>query len=375
MLRKYPNLFQDPHLDYPIHDMDLPFAEYITQSEKIIAKIRPDANPRIIQDNAPFELKPNAGTPKYGVLLIHGLLDSTFIMRDIGKALQADDALVRAILLPGHGTVPGALLHTRYTDWLQAVKYGVETLKRDVEKIFLVGFSTGASLALHHAAHDKHIAGLVLLAPAFKINSPFTFISKWMPRFHQNWFCRLDEIDPVKYQSVTFNAIDQVYQLGRLIQKMKTPCPLFMILSQDDKIICSKTAIHYFQQTTHPDNRALIYASHPTPFSDTRMDVRSSVYPDKNIFSFCHISLPVSSDNPHYGMQGDYVQASHLDKNIKYGALDKLDSRFYDFLKKIHVSRFEYERLTWNPDFQSMQDEMKQFIRLALAYSDEKICT
>lgn len=362
MPEKTSKIFQDPDITWPIHDLGLPFADYITQSEKIIAKTRPDATPLIIQHNAPFELKPNSPNPKVGVLLIHGLLDSTFIMRDIGKTLQAEGALVRAILLPGHGTVPGALLHTTYGEWLQAVKYGVETLKREVEKIFLVGFSTGASLALHHAALDEKIAGLVLLAPAFKINSPFAFLSKWMGTLHQKWFCRLDEIDPVKYQSVTFNAIDQVYQLGLATQNMKVECPMFMILSEQDKIICSKTAIDYFQKTTHPKNHALIYASHPDTFSDNRIDVRSSVYPDKNIFSFCHISLPVAPDNSHYGMQGDYVLASHPDKNKKYGALDKLDMGFYDFLKKIHISRFDYERLTWNPDFATMQDRMRTFI-------------
>jgi len=369
MLRKYPKLFHDPSIDYPIDDLHLPFADYIQQSEKIIAKTRQDLNlhpEQTIRNNSPFELKPDNPNPTSGALLVHGLLDSPFIMRDIGEALRAQGMLVRSIMLPGHSTVPGALLNTRYAEWLQAVNYGVATLKQDVEKIFLVGFSTGGIIALHHAALDASIAGLILLAPAFKINSPFTFVSEWMNAWNgpdrSKWFYLTKEIDYVKYQSVCFNAIHQVYQLGLLTRKMKTQCPQFMILTQQDKIICSRMAIDYFKQTTHPLNRAFIYSNKSLSFSDERIHVRTSLYPEKNIFSFCHISLPVAPDNSHYGEKGDYIDASHSEKNVKYGALDKMDIGFQNLLRQLHVSRFKYQRLTYNPDFAFMQNEIEDFI-------------
>lgn len=369
MLRKYPKLFHDPSIDYPINDLHLPFADYIQKSEKIIAGTRQDLDlhPELtIRNNSPFELRPDDPNPKSGALLIHGLLDSPFIMRDIGESLRSQGLLVRSIMLPGHSTVPGALLNTQYAEWLQAVNYGVTTLKQDVEKIFLVGFSTGASLALHHAAADSAIAGLILLAPAFKINSPFAFLSKQMCDLNgpdrSKWFYLTEEIDYLKYQSVCFNAINQVYQLGLATRKMQTQCPLLMILSQEDKIICSRMATQYFQQTRNPLNNALIYANKSLTFSDERIQVRSSSYPDKNIFSFCHISLPVNPANSHYGKDGDYIDASHLEKNMKYGALDKMDMGFHNALRQLHVSRFEYQRLTFNPDFEFMQNQMESFI-------------
>jgi len=123
-------LYQDPGLKYPIYDLNLSFADYILQCKDLIRKTRRDlANSpdpeKIIEDNSPFELIPkSAGNKKirYGALLIHGLLDSPFVMRDIGAELQEQGLLVRSILLPGHGTVPGALLNVTYEDWLQALR-------------------------------------------------------------------------------------------------------------------------------------------------------------------------------------------------------------------------------------------------------------
>lgn len=368
MPSKFPDIFLNPKIDYPIYDLQLHFSDYITQSEHIIAHTRQDLSqhPELtIKNNAPFELKPDATKPVSGVLLIHGLLDSSFIMRDIGDALQSQGLLVRSILLPGHGTVPGALLNTHFTEWQQAVHYGVATLKKEVEKVFLVGFSTGATLAISHALKDPSIAGVILIAPAFKINSPFTFLSSWMRDVkwqRGKWFSVCEEIDDVKYQSITFNAIYQVYQLGLAIQKKFITCPLFMILSQEDKIICSRAALQYFEETNHRLNRALLYSEKPRALTDPRILVRTSVYPDENIFSFCHISLPVSPNNSHYGKNGDYILSSHLLKNIKYGALDKMDAAFYTFLKKLHFTEYDYQRLTFNPDFEFMQHQIGDFV-------------
>jgi len=379
MLRKHPKIFQDPHIDYPIYDFHLDFSDYIKQSEQIIANTRQDLqqHPELtIKSNTPFELRPNNPNVKSGALLVHGLLDSPFIMRDIGDYLQSQGLLVRSIMLPGHGTVPGALLNVQYDEWLQAVNYGIATLKRDVENIFLVGFSTGATVSIYSAMQNPDITGLVLIAPALKINSPFTFLSNW-DRFvakkwdRAKWFYLGEEIDYVKYQSLPFNAIYQVYQLGLALQKSDLKKPLFMALSNEDKIVCSKTSMNYFQQNPNSLNRVLIYSSKPLFFSDERITIRNSAYPDMNILNFCHITLPVAPNNFHYGKEGDYVHASHIQKNVRYGSFDKADSFFYDMLRRLKLTSFEYERLTFNPDFEFMQNQMGKFIKSVSARSAE----
>src|ERR1700722_12874625 len=99
MFTSKPKLFNPPKIDYPIYDLHLNFLDYIEQSKRMIADTRIDLETynkkKIIEANAPFELRPETKDNKKGVLLIHGLLDSAFQMREIGEHLQSQGFLVR----------------------------------------------------------------------------------------------------------------------------------------------------------------------------------------------------------------------------------------------------------------------------------------
>lgn len=387
-------LFSDPHIKYPILNKELLFSQYIVQCEDIIKNTRLDlhnnvsrntsTNPsnyaaHIININAPFEWYPKNHVPgkkiKYGALLIHGLLDSAYVMRDIGNELQAEGMLVRAALLPGHGTLPGALLRVNYLEWVETVRYAVETFANEVEHLFLVGYSTGGSLALYHALkeHSIPIAGIITFAPALKINCPLDFFACYPASFgtiwpRLAWFHRdkYETLDYAKYRSMPFNAAYQVYRLAEVIKHSDQPsCPLFFILAANDITVLSKISLRYFSKSSHPKNRMIIYNKKITDsYHDNRIIMRSSHYPKMNILDFSHISLPVKPDNPHYGMQGDYCEASHVEKDNKnvYGESYVALINFYNFLNKWKLTRFRYNRLSFNPDFAFMSDQIKDFI-------------
>jgi esterase/lipase len=370
---KNPKFFQDPQIDYPIYNLELPFQDYINKSRAIIRNTRQDLEHHaewIIDCNSPFELQPRQPA-RCGILLIHGLLDSPFLMRDIGERLRSQGLLVRSIMLPGHGTVPGALLHTHYTEWLQAARYGVATLERDVDEIFLLGFSTGANLALWPSidAHKK-IKGIITLAPALKICSPFAFATDYHRAIswawqRAAWFYIGNEIDYAKYCSVPFNAAYQVYKLAqktREISPEKITCPLFFILSKQDEIVSSRISIDYFQRTKNPRNKMLIYSSNELQITDPRVTVRNSTCPDMNILNFSHISLSFMPNNPHYGMQGDYPFASRIEKDVRYGAFNKVNLFYYNALWRWKLTKLRYQRLTFNPDFDFFMQEIEKFI-------------
>ena len=257
MFYQSPKLFTDPKQDYSFNS-DLHFTDYINQSKKIIEKTRQDLTKEtadtIIEANAPYELKPTGDTrPKYGALLIHGLFDSPFHLRDIGNELQKQGLLVRSILLPGHGTVPGALLNVTFEQWLQAVRFGIQSLRKEVDQIFLVGDSTGSSLALHEAKNES-IAGLVLFSPALKIRSalaPFSNCYRYFTPFSKkaSWFHISEHANNyAKYTSFPFNAPYQVYRLSQAL-KTQPPVslPIFIALSRDDRTICAESILQFFQ--------------------------------------------------------------------------------------------------------------------------------
>lgn len=115
-------------------------------------------------DPSPFEL-PGGST---GCLLIHGFTGSPVEMRPMGDYLAARGLTVVAPLLPGHGTTPEDLMRTTWQDWYGHVEGSFAALQARCEKVFVVGFSLGALLALHLAAHHE-MAGVAALSPALLV--------------------------------------------------------------------------------------------------------------------------------------------------------------------------------------------------------------
>lgn len=333
MFRKQTLLLQDPKITYPIYDLRQSFPDYVIQCKQIISQYRLDLDhhPDItIQANCPFEYRPkDTPKPRYGALLIHGLFDSPFVMQEIGKQLAADGLLVRSILLPGHGTVPGALLNVTCEEWIQSVQYGISTFKDEVDGLFLVGFSTGGALACYQAAHPSStppIKGLVLLAPVFKIKSKFAFLAQSINLignyWHRaKWLTIRPEVDYAKYVSIPFNA---VYQVECLTKKIKTTLrlPQWIALSINDDTVSSRASLNYFSNQTNTENHMTLYAPKKIKQSAPYMTIREP-------FNIAHIGLPISPANPHYGKQGDCPIP---------------------------------KRIAFNPDFDFLMKDMKKFI-------------
>ncbi len=381
MSAKESKLFQDPHVHYPIHDLNLDFSDYIRLSKQLVKETRQDLELNtdfIISANSPFEIRPaRTKKPKYGALLIHGLLDSPFLARDIGKALSDNDVFVRAIALPGHGLVPGALLNVSYLDWLQAVRYGVASFKDEVEKIILVGYSTGATLSLLYDALEPNVIDrIVMIAPVVRINSHFAACANWHKLFswawpRAKWLHVRNEIDYVKYCSITFNAAYQVYLLAQAIKQFDQTLrqtPFFLMVSSEDEVVSTPATLDFFSRYANEQSRALIYSAKQIPLADPRIQMRSSFYPEMNIENFSHICLPFSPNNVHYGKHGYYAEASHVDsRRFTYGAENVITGWFYQLKYLSGLSKRPHARLSFNPDFNFFIQEMENFI-----FSDER---
>lgn len=378
----------DQLIDYPALDSQLPFSTYISQCQSMIRERRPDLNGgkkpngnvntnQILLANSPFELKPSHpimsnGRTKYGALLIHGLFDSPFSLLDLGLQLQEKGIMSRAILLPGHGTTPDDLLKVTHQDWIQSVKYGIQSLQQEVDEIYIIGFSTGAALAVNEALVNSNIKGIILLAPAIKIKMPVDLVIAWHYflsnfRNEKDWVYKEEEINYVKYRSVPFNAVRQVSQLTDLIDDLNKEhalqCPVFMSVSREDETISSNTAMDFFTSLKNEKNELLLYSSYDHIYPDKRITTRDSYYPDLNINHFSHIALPFSPNNYHYGQHGDYVRASHIDdKQYVYGAYNYVEISMYDTLHRYGLVKQRRHELTYNPDFDFLANRVLQFI-------------
>jgi alpha-beta hydrolase superfamily lysophospholipase len=173
-------------------------------------------------------------SPRVGVLLLHGMSDSPYSLRNIGLRLNKERAFVVGLRLPGHGTGPSGLLNTKWEDMAKAVKLSMEFLfkKTNGAPIYIVGYSTGGALGLQYqllALEDpsyKKISGLVLISPAIGV-AKVAALAKWQERLSKipglgklAWTDILPEYDPYKYNSFAVNAGNQVYRLTNEIRRL-----------------------------------------------------------------------------------------------------------------------------------------------------------
>ncbi|MCP5150344.1 MAG: alpha/beta fold hydrolase [Ectothiorhodospiraceae bacterium] len=102
-------------------------------------------------DGAPFLLEPPVPRP-LAVVMIHGFLASPAEMRPLGERLAAAGHVVVGARLRGHGTSPWDLRARTRADWVASVRAAVEVAAGLAPRVCLVGFSTGAAIALQLAA-------------------------------------------------------------------------------------------------------------------------------------------------------------------------------------------------------------------------------
>jgi len=134
--------------------------------------------------NMPFECASQVSDT--GILLVHGLGDSPYFFRDVAQALCNEGIRVRTILLPGHGSKPGDMLSVSYEQWQNETNHHIRLFSREVENMYIGGFSTGANLttiASFSMAEKYDVKGLIHFSPAFK--SRF-FVSRLAPYIDRN---------------------------------------------------------------------------------------------------------------------------------------------------------------------------------------------
>lgn len=342
---------------------NLSFDNYINLMQNIILESRQDLNDedagKIILANSPFSFKPQyPAKVKNGLLLIHGLYDSPFYLKDLGNHFHKKGYLVNAILLPGHGTVPGDLLDLDHREWLKAVRYGIAKLTEECENIFLAGYSLGGLLVLNDILNNREdkIKGILLFAPAIK---PKYLLSTLLAKYHKlftwvspyaKWYrITRQNNNYAKYTSYTFNAGYQVCKImdttNTLLIQKNVQVPIFLAISSDDETISYQAILSFFMQQPHPKNKLLIYTNYAHQFDDKRVITKSSYFPHMNIISFSHSCLTISPDNPLLGFSGE-----HLNKGIYLGATTKINFKKY------------ISKLSYNPDFENLLNQLDEFL-------------
>ena len=379
---------------------ELDFADYVDENRRRLAAVLARTHfatqeepfgsgytlETVVDMRAPYEL-PDGGAlcdasghgTGMGFLLIHGLTDSPYLLGTVARRLQRayPCALVRGLLMPGHGTVPGDLLHVHRDDWLQTVAWGVEGFRPLVEQLYLVGYSNGSAVALRHVQthpDDSLVAGLILLSPGLKARDGASALSPYA-RYVLKWVGQGSDRDAVKYESMAMNGAAEFALLTDevLDAAFDTPAlPIMMVMSGDDMTVDTRVALQFLcEQDTRARRVAVWYSSRfstPLPGSCPGAEVIETSLTIPRFVNHAHVAITLPADDPHYGMDGDYPNCrrySDLPDDYQACMVNDSETVYGESNIPLTEGRFDgklLRRATFNPLFDAMMDRMICFI-------------
>lgn len=184
--------------------------------------------------NRSFEMPVNR--PRAAVLLLHGMSDSPYSLRNLGEALHASGVYVVGLRIPGHGTAPSGLVRVTWQDMEAAVGIAMKHVadKANGAPVHIVGYSNGGALAVNYALEAANnpslpqVSSLALISPEIGVTGAAAF-AVWQARLgvlleldKLAWNSLLPEYDPFKYGSFAVNAGDVAHRLTNEIQRKIT---------------------------------------------------------------------------------------------------------------------------------------------------------
>ena len=203
------------------------------------------------QSGEPYFIVPDRPS-KPGVILVHGLLASPAELKDLGQRLAGLGHPVLGVRLKGHGTSPWDLRERSWQDWLASVRRGYEIMSHLTQEVLIVGFATGASLALHLAAsRPPGLVGVVSVSAPLNFRPRSVAFASLIHGLNKlsEWVYVQDGIKPflprdpehpdIDYRNMPVRGLAELRkvadELGRCLPQVV--CPVTIIQGTDDPIV------------------------------------------------------------------------------------------------------------------------------------------
>ncbi|TFG34294.1 alpha/beta fold hydrolase [Candidatus Thorarchaeota archaeon] len=216
-------------------------------------------------------------------LLVHGFCAAPDEMATLGDFLSERNISSFAVQISGHNTTPEELRHTSWQDWYKSIVDALEYIKAwSVEFIFVAGISMGGALSALLASENEGIDGLVLIAPALKIDGvlpklvPFL---KYIVKDRKIDIIKSQEkydIKRTKYSKEPISAYHELFKLQQAVRQRlpRITIPTLIIQGTNDKTINPKNGQFAFNKISSIDKQLHLIegAEHVIPCHPSRND-------------------------------------------------------------------------------------------------------
>lgn len=231
------------------------------------------------------ESKPkNIGVPFYrsrfwrrrGVILVHGYMAAPEEIRPLAEYLFKNGYDVYGARMKGHGTAPQDLAEQDWQAWYDAVNRAYIVMKNSLKSLAIVGFSTGAGIALLQAANKPgQFFGVVsingpirLQNPTAKFSSVVVSWNKLLSKFNINKgkmeFVANDPENP--HINYFHNPVRGVYELEKLMKHVKDrlndiESPTLVIQGSADPVVNPESGLDIFTKLGAKNKRLISIAA------------------------------------------------------------------------------------------------------------------
>lgn len=204
-------------------------------------------------------------------VLIHGFTGTPYDLRELGNFLHENNISIKAPLLPGHGSHWHDLTGAGDDDWYHSIEEEIKNYFNEYKKIYLVGYSFGANLALTMAVkYPEKINGIISLGISVYLRNEWSARIA-LPIFH-NLFGKyrkgyikrklLEEYeDSGAYATIPTKSVYDFYRYIDRHTKNELPqvkVPTLIIHSQDDKVTHPNSSRFVYQNIGSADKELLI---------------------------------------------------------------------------------------------------------------------
>jgi esterase/lipase len=303
-------------------------------------------------------------------ILVHGLSDTAFAMRDIGEALTQVCYESRLILLPGHGTRAGDLLTTRHSHWQDTLDYLIDQAVQEHDNIVLAGFSLGAVLTLDAAIRRPNdINGVIGISPAYFLSS--SRIAKWagLAAPLMRWVDRGVADDPMRYEAMPTRGVAETWaamqHLQRNLKKFgPVNVPWMLAQSMDDAVVVpAENEALWHQYAANPHSQLIRFIS-DQQYPPQERTLNLPGYSDADrVIALTHLAIHQSPDNPHYGNTGSYRNCGGNMPRLaeRVNQCEQAESVWYGLWSTEPEPGRPMAFSTFNPSFAPFAAEIKKF--------------